>query len=105
MPRPRKPGNNNSPPEKENEQSPMASELEARRVLSMDEYYAARTGRPAREPFRPFPKLWEAFADDPETLAILDSGLSFDRLFGASEMLATRGKQEARATLVRGRQP
>lgn len=52
------------------------------------------------EKFRPFPRLWEAFANDSEAMALLDSGLPFDRLFGASRALATQGPEAARAMLV-----
>lgn len=63
---------------------------------------------PARKPFRPFPKLWDAFADDPEMLRILDGkasrvGISFETLDGAARMLATKGTDAARDFLLSGR--
>ena len=51
-----------------------------------------------RQPFRPYPKLWEAFADEPGLLKMRDS-LTFDRLTQASLRLATEGREAARAVL------
>ena len=51
-----------------------------------------------RQPFRPYPKLWEAFADEPHLLKVRDS-LNFDRLTQASKRLATEGREAARAVL------
>lgn len=56
------------------------------------------------EPFRPFQKLWDAFADDRPTIEKLDLGLPFDTLFDASKALATRGKRSAFAIIWRGDQ-
>lgn len=55
---------------------------------------------PPREPFRPFPKLWEAFAADREVMAALDSHLPFPQVEAASRALARSGPTEARAVLV-----
>jgi hypothetical protein len=52
-----------------------------------------------REPFRPFPKLWEAFADDPEALRRLDSCLAFPMVEAASRALARDGPTAARIAL------
>lgn len=52
---------------------------------------------PVRTPFRPFPRLWEAFADEPDIIEILDhppGGFSF--LNEASRTFAMRGKDPAR---------
>ncbi len=54
---------------------------------------------PIRKPFRPFPKLWEAFADDAEATERLNSGMSFNALFDASKALAMYGKAEARTKI------
>lgn len=51
-------------------------------------------------PFRPFPKLWEAFADDPEATAALDNPGSFAFLDDVGRVFATRGKHVARELLV-----
>jgi hypothetical protein len=56
-----------------------------------------REWKAGRETYRPFPKLWEAFSDDREFIAWLESGLTFDRLFSLSRTLATQGKEAARA--------
>jgi hypothetical protein len=53
-----------------------------------------------RKPFRPYPKLWEAFADDPEVLARLDDPNAFDFLTEASKRLTMRGKDVARKFIV-----
>jgi hypothetical protein len=50
----------------------------------------------AHTPFRPYPKLWEAFADEPAVLQALDQPESFDWLTEASKRLAMRGKDAAR---------
>lgn len=52
---------------------------------------------PALKPFRPFPRLWEAFAGEPEILDKLDHPGSFDFLDNASRIFATRGLAAARA--------
>lgn len=57
---------------------------------------------PPRTRFRPFPKLWQAFADDQHTIDKLDASLPFDTLFDASKALATKGKPAALAILWRG---
>jgi hypothetical protein len=49
---------------------------------------------------RPFPKLWEAFADDCEMFAKLERCLPFDTLSRASLLLATRGTTAARDFLA-----
>lgn len=46
--------------------------------------------------FRPYPRLWEAFAGDAEAIEALDSAASFDWLTEASKRLVARGKDEAR---------
>ena len=51
-----------------------------------------------RQPYRPYPKLWEAFADEPHLLKMRDT-LTFDRLTEASKRLATQGREAARAVL------
>lgn len=70
--------------------------LEARRFATRD----LRQGRVA-EPVKsqkpmPFPKLWEAFKDEPHLLQT-----TFDRLFDASRLLATEGVSAARNALER----
>ncbi len=48
-------------------------------------------------PFRPYPKLWAAFADEPAIIDALErGGLNFDHLTEASKRHAMRGKDEAR---------
>lgn len=55
--------------------------------------------RPGREQaFRPFPKLWEAFADEPGIL----QGHRFEVYSEASRRLATMGKEAARTVLTGG---
>lgn len=49
-----------------------------------------------RTPFRPFPALWAAFADEPAIIAILDNPPSFAFLDDAGRALAMRGKDAAR---------
>jgi len=49
-------------------------------------------------PFKPFPKLWEAFQDESKLL----EGQSFDKLFDASKALAMHGVEDARRILARG---
>lgn len=56
-----------------------------------------------RPPFRPFPKLWEAFVDEPDLLDPQKNLLTFAQLFDASRALATRGKDAARTILDPGR--
>lgn len=51
---------------------------------------------PNIKPFRPYPRLWSAFADEPEIIQLLDSATAFDWLTEASKRLAARGKDEAR---------
>jgi hypothetical protein len=70
--------------------------LEARRFATRD----LRQGR-VPEPVKnqkpmPFPKLWEAFKDEPHLLQT-----NFDQLFEASRRLATDGKDAARDVLAR----
>ena len=50
--------------------------------------------------FRPFPKLWEVFASDRETLKKLDSGLEFTAIEEASRRLTLDGQQAAREYLA-----
>jgi hypothetical protein len=45
--------------------------------------------------YEPFPKLWEAFRDEPELLR----SKRFDQLFDASKALAMIGKDAARTIL------
>jgi hypothetical protein len=59
-------------------------------------------------PFRPYPKLWEAFADEPEMIIILDNRhpdhlQSFESLTQYSKTLAVRGKEAAREEILRPR--
>lgn len=56
--------------------------------MSMAEYAAMRAGQPIGHPFRPYPKLWQYFADDPEAIRMLDSGLNFDDVTGLSKAMA-----------------
>ncbi len=49
-----------------------------------------------REPFRPFPRLWAAFQDEPEIIALLDKAPSFGFLDDAGRALAVQGKDAAR---------
>jgi hypothetical protein len=53
-----------------------------------------------RVPFRPFPKLWGAFADEPAVIKLLDHPGSFDFLNVASRTLATQGKEAARTFIL-----
>lgn len=71
--------------------------------MSMDEYHAQRTGE--RSGYRPFPRLWEAFAGDAEARAKLNGGVPFDRLFDASRLLATTGMDAARKLLIGEQKP
>lgn len=50
-----------------------------------------------KTPFRPFPKLWAAFEDEPWLL----KGHTFDRLWEASRSLAMFGKDAARDVLAK----
>jgi len=84
----------------------MASDLQAKvgeeqeRAKRIQQQFAERRALPrTKEPFRPFPKLWEAFADEPDLLDPQKNYLTFDRLFDASKALATRGKDAARTIL------
>lgn len=61
------------------------------KALPMGAYRGLKGG-----PFRPFPKLWEAFVDDAEATERLNSGMTFNALFDASKALAIYGKTEAR---------
>lgn len=51
-----------------------------------------------RPPFRPYLKLWEAFAGEPHLLKSRDT-LTFDRLTEASRRLAMEGREAARVVL------
>lgn len=56
---------------------------------------------PTRQPFRPFPALWEAFAGEPAVIEALDrprGGFAF--LDDASRVFATRGKDAARQFIL-----
>lgn len=53
--------------------------------------------RPDKTPFRPYPKLWEAFADEPWLL----KSHTFETLTEASRSLAMFGKEAARDVLAR----
>jgi len=58
---------------------------------------ASRRRQPApRQPFRPYPKLWEALAGDPETTARLDNIGSFEAMTMASRLFATEWIDRAR---------
>lgn len=48
-------------------------------------------------PFRPFPKLWEAFSEEPWLM----KGHTFERLWEASRSLAMFGKEAARDVLAK----
>ena len=52
---------------------------------------------PDKTPFRPFPKLWTEFAEEPWLL----KGHTFETLFEASRSLAVFGKEAARDVLAR----
>lgn len=52
-----------------------------------------------RSPFRPFPALWAAFADEPEIIKTLDHPPGFAFLDDAARILAIRGKDAARAMI------
>jgi hypothetical protein len=63
-----------------------------------------------KQPFRPYPKLWAAFADEPEMIIILDNRhpdflQDFDRLTFYSKTLAMHGKEAARTEIMRPRGP
>ena len=48
-------------------------------------------------PFRPYPKLWAAFAEEPTIIDALDrGGFNFDQLTEASRRLVIQGKDKAR---------
>lgn len=51
---------------------------------------------PVIKPFRPYPRLWDAFAGDADVIEALDSATSFDWLTEASKRFSARGKDEAR---------
>jgi hypothetical protein len=55
---------------------------------------------PVLQPFRPFPKLWDVFADEPAVIKLLDHPGSFDFLNVASRTLATQGKEAARTFIL-----
>jgi hypothetical protein len=70
--------------------------------LSMDDYHRIRTGREAK--YQPFPKVWDAFRDDPEAYAKLNSNLlTFEVLSGISKTLAMQGQTAARENLLNAR--
>lgn len=48
-----------------------------------------RLSEKRREPFRPYPRLWELFADDPEALMMLDTGMPFEFVTRLSHDMAT----------------
>jgi hypothetical protein len=50
--------------------------------------------------FCPFPKLWEAFCDDPEVLQHLDQGLPFDTLYLIFQRFATEGATSVREKII-----
>lgn len=52
---------------------------------------------PDRTPFRPYPKLWEAFKDEPWLM----KGHTFEGLTEASRSLAMFGRDAARDVLAR----
>ena len=56
---------------------------------------------PARKPFRPFPKLWAAFENEPEVYRKLSGGLPFDQIDSAAKALAIRGRDDARKIIMR----
>lgn len=53
--------------------------------------------KPDKTPFRPYPRLWEAFGDEPWLL----KGHSFETLTEASRSLAMFGKDSARDVLAK----
>lgn len=55
---------------------------------------------PPAQPFRPFPRLWEAFAGESDVIRALDAAESFDFLSGASKRFATKGKDAARMMIL-----
>jgi hypothetical protein len=70
--------------------------LEARRFATRD-LRQGRVPEPAKsQKPMPFPKLWEAFKDEPHLLQT-----NFDKLFEASRQLATQSKDAARDVLAR----
>lgn len=71
---------------------------EARYARAQAQRSPARYVKPP--PFRPFPRLWEAFADEPAVIQALDNPGSFGFLDDASRLLATRGKDKARAFIL-----
>lgn len=56
-----------------------------------------RDARPDKTPFRPYPKLWEAFAEEPWLL----KSHNFETLTEASRSLAMFGKEAARDVLAK----
>lgn len=61
----------------------------------LTKFEPSNTPPPKYGEFRPFPKLWEAFASEPDLL----QGKTFDQLSDASKALATQGKDRARDIL------
>lgn len=41
-----------------------------------------------RAPFRPYPRLWEWFADDPAIIGLLDRGMAFEAVTAFSKAMA-----------------
>lgn len=77
----------------------MADNLMAQQA-KLDRYSAIRQ-RPVEQieykgAYIPFPRLWEAFADELDLLR----GREFSKLSGADKMLAIEGKAAARAVLT-----
>ena len=64
-------------------------------------------------PFRPYPKLWDAFATEAEIIDRLESripphpypGMTFDKVTQASKLLATKGIDEARKYIIAASTP
>lgn len=69
-------------------------------VQKRKQTYSAPSAR-AREPFRPFPKLWAAFADEPAIVDRLDwIGFTFAQLDNFGRTHATRGIDAARVAIA-----
>lgn len=75
-------------------------EMEARhaRYSEAQRRFAPRSA-PVLQPFRPYPKLWEAFTDEPEVIEALDHS-TFEVMTEASKRLAVRGKDAARTYIL-----
>lgn len=68
------------------------------RYARYSEIQGRRTTNAAQvlQPFRPYPRLWQAFVDEPAVIEALDNPGTFDFLTEASKRFAIRGKDAAR---------